>query len=55
MALRKTLTGHKETQDVVAACSWCVKQLKASNIFIVGSSAGAPIGGEESVARVSSI
>lgn len=41
----RTLTGHKETQDVVAACSWCVKQLQASNILIVGSSAGAPIGG----------
>ncbi|CDI86767.1 hypothetical protein, conserved [Eimeria praecox] len=42
---RRTLTGHKETEDVVAACSWCVKYLKAQNIVIVGSSAGAPIGG----------
>ncbi|XP_026194386.1 uncharacterized protein LOC34617460 [Cyclospora cayetanensis] len=41
----KTLAGHKETQDVVAVCSWCVKELKASSIVIVGSSAGAPIGG----------
>ncbi|KAL8275326.1 hypothetical protein Esti_000775 [Eimeria stiedai] len=41
----KTLTGHKETRDTVAACSWCVKHLQASNIVIVGSSAGAPIGG----------
>ncbi|KAL8429263.1 hypothetical protein Efla_005540 [Eimeria flavescens] len=41
----RTLTGHKETQDAVAACSWCVKQLQASNIVVVGSSAGAPIGG----------
>ncbi|OEH76853.1 hypothetical protein cyc_00258 [Cyclospora cayetanensis] len=44
-ACRKTLAGHKETQDVVAVCSWCVKELKASSIVIVGSSAGAPIGG----------
>lgn len=41
----RTLTGHKETQDAVAACSWCVKELRASNIVIVGSSAGAPIAG----------
>lgn len=41
----RTLTGHKETQDVVTACSWCVENLHAKNIFIVGSSAGAPIGG----------
>ncbi|CDJ38932.1 hypothetical protein, conserved [Eimeria tenella] len=41
----KTLTGHKETQDVVDVCSWCVKNLQAQSIVIVGSSAGAPIGG----------
>ncbi|CDJ55971.1 hypothetical protein, conserved [Eimeria maxima] len=41
----KTLTGHRETEDVVVVCSWCVRNFEAKNIVIVGSSAGAPIGG----------
>eukprot|EP00921_Rhytidocystis_pertsovi_P002475 GHVQ01004259.1.p1 GENE.GHVQ01004259.1~~GHVQ01004259.1.p1 ORF type:complete len:281 (-),score=43.52 GHVQ01004259.1:415-1257(-) len=40
-----TLCGHSEVQDVVAVCRWAVQNLKAKNILLVGSSAGAPIAG----------
>lgn len=42
---RASVTGEAEVRDVVAICRWAVDRLQASNIFLVGTSAGAPISG----------
>ncbi|PHJ24286.1 esterase lipase thioesterase domain-containing protein [Cystoisospora suis] len=42
---RATVTGETEVRDVVAICRWAITTLQTSNIFLVGTSAGAPISG----------
>ncbi|PFH38086.1 esterase/lipase/thioesterase domain-containing protein [Besnoitia besnoiti] len=42
---RATFTGGDEVQDTVAVCRWAVEHLSAENIFLIGTSAGAPISG----------
>ncbi|CBZ56129.1 hypothetical protein NCLIV_065550 [Neospora caninum Liverpool] len=42
---RATFTGSSEVNDTVAVCEWAKKSLGATNIFLIGTSAGAPISG----------